>query len=114
MSTDTTRHIAALTATIEQANNTLRERMDELSLARRVGDAISQHRSIWSLSAELVEAIATTITCKYALIYAGPDAAEFELQAVSRIFSSSDRFPLAVRETRIVHHLQQSGDPVAA
>jgi signal transduction histidine kinase len=112
MSTDTNRHIAALTATIEQANNTLRERMDELSLARRVGDAISQHTSIWSLSAELVEAIATTITCKYALIYAGADSGEFELQAVSRIFSSSDRFPLALRDTRIVHHLQQSGDAI--
>ena len=86
--------------------------MDELSLARRVGDAISQHASIWSLSAELVEAIATTINCKYALIYAGPDADEFELQAVSRIFPNCDRFPLALRDTRIVRHLEQSGDAI--
>jgi nitrogen-specific signal transduction histidine kinase len=112
MSNDAHRYIAALTATIEQANNTLRERMDELSLARRVGDAISQHTSVWSLSSELVEAIATTITCKYALIYAGPSASEFELQAVSRVFASSDRFPIALRDGRVIQYLKQSGDPI--
>ena len=38
-----------LTAALEQANETIRSKMDELSLVRRAGDAISHHTSIWSL-----------------------------------------------------------------
>ena len=57
MSNETERRIAFLTSALEQANGTIRAKMDELSLVRRVGDAISHHTSIWSLSAELVDAI---------------------------------------------------------
>ena len=69
MSTDIDRRIAFLTAALEQANETIRSKMDELSLVRRAGDAISHHTSIWSLSSELVDAIAETVNCKYALTY---------------------------------------------
>jgi signal transduction histidine kinase len=108
------RRIASLTAALEQANNTLRGKMDELSLVRRVGDAISHHTSIWSLSSELVDAIAETINCKYAAIYAAStsDAAAFELQAVSSIFSGPEEFPVALRKSRIVRYLEQSGSPI--
>jgi PAS domain S-box-containing protein len=112
MSTDIDRRIASLTAALEQANNTLRGKMDELSLVRRVGDAISHHSSIWTLSSELVDAIAATLNCKYALIYAGADADLLELQAVSSIFSGPEQFPLALREAPIVAHLERSGSPI--
>src|SRR5215469_14858201 len=104
MSTESERQIASLTAALEQANNTLRGKMDELSLVRRVGDAISHHASIWSLSSELVDAIAETINCKYAAIYesTGVDSGPFDLQAVSSIFPGPEEFPVALRQTRIV------------
>ena len=76
MSTETDRRIAFLTSALEQANDTVHSKMDELSLVRRVGDAISHHTSIWSLSSELVDAIVATVSCKYALIYAGSDAGQ--------------------------------------
>src|SRR5215813_5798889 len=110
MPKDYERRIASLTAALEQANGTLRGKMDELSLVRRVGDAISHHTSIWSLSAELVDALAETINCKYAAIYeaSGIDGGPFELQAVSSIFSGPEEFPLSLRQSRIVRFLEQS------
>ena len=89
MSNEIERRIASLTSALEQAHNTLRGKMDELSLVRRVGDAISHHTSIWSLSSELVDAIAQTVNCKYALMYAGSDPNPLELQAASSIFTGS-------------------------
>ena len=112
MPNDTERRIASLTSALEQANNTLRGKMDELSLVRRVGDAISHHTSIWSLSSELVDAIAETINCKYAVIYSGSETGPFELQAVSSIFSGPEEFPVALRHARLLRYLEQSGSPI--
>src|SRR5262245_61270693 len=109
MSTDNDqRAITQLNAAVKQADNALREIMDELSLVRRVGDAISQHTSLWSLSSELVEALAKAINCKYAMIYAGPDTSSFELQAVSSIFSGDEKFPVALLHSRLIKHLEQA------
>lgn len=112
MPNDTERRIAFLTSALEQANNMLRWKMDELSLVRRIGDAIGRHSSIWSLSGEIVDAIAETLNCKYAVMYAGPDANSFELQAVSSIFRGPEQFPSALRESRIVRYLEQTGSPI--
>jgi len=112
MSTETDRRIAFLTLALEQANDTVRSKVDELSLVRRVGDAISHHTSIWSLSSELVDAIAATVSCKYALIYAGSDAGQFELQAVSSIFSGSEEFPVVIKGSQIIRHLEETGSPI--
>ena len=112
MSTETDRRIAFLTLALEQANDTFRSKMDELSLVRRVGDAISQHTSIWSLSSELVDAIAATVSCKYMLIYARPDAGQFELQAVSSIFSGPEEFPVTIGASQIVRHLEATGSSI--
>jgi PAS domain S-box-containing protein len=112
MPNDTERRIASLTSALEQANYTLRGKMDELSLVRRVGDAISHHTSIWSLSSELVDAIAETINCKYAVIYSGSETGPFELQAVSSIFSGPEEFPVALRHARLLRYLEQSGSPI--
>src|SRR5712692_12067712 len=112
MSNETERRTAFLTSALEQANDTIRAKMDELSLVRRVGDAISHHTSIWSLSSELVDAIAETVNCKYALIYSGSDASPFELQAVSSIFSGGEQFPLTIGQTQIVRYLEQGGSPI--
>jgi PAS domain S-box-containing protein len=112
MSNDVERRIAFLTSALEQTNSTLRGKMDELSLVRRVGDAISHHTSIWSLSSELVDAIAETVNCKYAVMYAGSDANPFELQAVSSIFPGPEQWPGAISQTRIVRYLEQTGSPI--
>src|SRR5438105_5321651 len=112
MPNDIDRRIAFLASAVEQANNTIRSKMDELSLVRRVGDAISHHTSIWSLSSELVDAIAETVNCKYALMYAGSDANPFELQAVSSIFSGAEEFPVMIGQTQIVRYLEQGGSPI--
>ena len=112
MPNDIDRRIAFLASAVEQANNTIRAKMDELSLVRRVGDALSHHTSIWSLSSELVDAIAETVNCKYALMYAGSDASPFELQAVSSIFSGAEEFPQTLGRTQIVRYLEQGGSPI--
>src|SRR6266550_2534190 len=112
MANEVDRRIAFLTKALEQANDAIRTKMDELSLVRRVGDAVSHHSSIWSLSSELAEAIAETVNCKYALIYAGSDPSAFELQAVSNVFSGPEQFPLAIGHTRMVRFMEQSGSPI--
>src|SRR5216684_4431722 len=112
MSNEVDRRIAFLTSALEQANDTVRTKMDELSLVRRVGDAVSHHSSIWSLSSELVDAIAETVSCKYTLIYAGSDPTAFELQAVSNVFSGAEQFPLTIGQTQIVRYMEQSGSPI--
>jgi PAS domain S-box-containing protein len=112
MANEVHRRIASLTSALEQANHTIRTKMDELSLVRRVGDAVSHHSSIWSLSSELVEAIAETVNCKYTLIYAGSDPSAFELQAVSNVFSGAEQFPLAIGHTQIVRYMEQTGSPI--
>jgi PAS domain S-box-containing protein len=112
MANEVDRRIASLTSALEQANHTIRTKMDELSLVRRVGDAVSHHSSLWSLSAELVDAIAETISCKYTLIYAGSDPSAFELQAVSNVFSGAEQFPLAIGQTQIVRYMEQTESPI--
>src|SRR6267143_5465998 len=112
MSNEIDRRIAFLTSAVEQANNTIRAKMDELSLVRRVGDAISHHTSIWSLSSELTDAIAETVNCKYALMYAGSDASPFELQDISSTFSGAEQFPHTIGQTQIVRYLEQGGSPI--
>ncbi len=112
MQNDADRRIASLSSALEQANNTLRSKMDELSLVRRVGDAISHHTSLWSLSSELVDAIAETVNCKYAVIYSGVDGTPFELQAVSSIFSGPEHFPVTIAQSRIVRYIEQAGSPI--
>ena len=110
MPNDVERRITVLASAVEEANNTLRSKMDELSMVRRVGDAISQHTSLWSLSSELVNAIAETVSCKYALIYSGADS--FELQAVSNIYSGTEQFRKSIEDTRVVRYLQENNSPV--
>jgi PAS domain S-box-containing protein len=112
MSNEMDRRIVFLTSALEQANDTIHAKMDELSLVRRVGDAISHHTSIWSLSSELVDAIAQAVNCKYALIYSGSDASPFELQAVSSIFSGPEQFPVSIGQSQIVRYLKQGGSPI--
>jgi signal transduction histidine kinase len=112
MATEVDRRIVYLTSALEQANHTVRAKMDELSLVRRVGDAVSHHSSVWSLSAELVDAIAETISCKYTLIYAGAEPNTFELQAVSEVFSGPEQFPLTIKQTQIVRYMEQTGNPI--
>jgi two-component system, cell cycle sensor histidine kinase and response regulator CckA len=107
------RRINFLATALEQANATIRGKMDELSLVRRVADAISQHTSLWSLSAELVNAVAEAVNCKYAAIYCGSiETSPFQLQAVSNVFSGTEQFPPNIGETRLVRHLEQNGSPV--
>jgi two-component system, cell cycle sensor histidine kinase and response regulator CckA len=113
MPNDLERRVNFLASALEQANATIRGKMDELSLVRRVGDAISHHTSLWNLSAELVNAIAEAVNCKYAVIYCGSAQANpFELQAVSSVFSGPEQFPTNIQDTRLVRHLEQTGGPL--
>ncbi len=105
------RRIAALTAALEQANTALLDKIEELSLARRVGDAISHHRAIWSLSSELADAIAETVGCKFVLFYALSRSGSFELQAVSSMSTGSEKFPVSIEESRVTPHFPNN-DPI--
>src|SRR5256885_16899368 len=108
MPNETERRIKFLATALEQANATIRGKTDELSLMRRVADAISQHTSLWSLSGELVNAIAQGVNCKYAIIYCGStESNPFQLQAVSNIFSGSEQFPANIHDTRLVRRSEE-------
>ena len=58
-----------LNAALEKADVALRSKIEELSFVSRVGEAISRHTSSRELSAELVEIVAETILCNYAVLY---------------------------------------------
>ncbi|HLQ76712.1 MAG TPA: ATP-binding protein [Terriglobia bacterium] len=93
--------IASLTAALEKANSTLFAKMDELSLVRRVGDAISVLTSGPELCKELVHAVSETITCSHAAIYSGPVGSPFHLQALSQVFGPSISFPETITNSRV-------------
>jgi signal transduction histidine kinase/CheY-like chemotaxis protein len=112
MPNDVERRIAFLASALDEANNNMRSKMDELSMVRRVGDAISQHTSIWSLSSELVNAIAETIACKYALIYSGSGSRPFDLQAVSNIYAGDAQFRSTIDDTRLVRYIEENNSPI--
>jgi two-component system cell cycle sensor histidine kinase/response regulator CckA len=86
---------------LEEATATIRTRMDELSLVRRVGDAISSLTSTRGLCVELVNALAETVNCRYISIYSGSVTAPFELQAVSSVFSLPREFPQTLEGSRL-------------
>src|SRR5262245_10307470 len=107
------RRINFLATALEQANETIRGKTDELSLMRRVADAISQHTALLSLSAELITANAEGVNCKYAVLYSGSaDSNPFHLQAVSNVFTGNEQFPGNIHGTRLVRHIEQNGGPV--
>ena len=99
-------------AALEEATATTRIRMDELSLVRRVGDAISALTSTQGLCAELVHALAETVNCRYVSIFSGSLASPFELQAVSSVFSLPEGFPATIAGTRIAQTIEKFHTPV--
>jgi PAS domain S-box-containing protein len=113
MQADAERSIAVLGHALDQANATLRERMDELSLVRRVGDAVGNHTSVCELCSELVDAVSQAIDCKYALIYTAGDPSGLQLQAVSSLFPQSEKFPQNLSATLpLSRHLEQTRTPL--
>ncbi len=109
---DLERRISFLASALEQANATMRGKLDELSLVRRVGDAISQHTSSWSLCAELSAAVAESVNCKYTLIYTCDASSTFDLQTVSSIYSITEGFPKTLRDSKLAEHFEHHSDPV--
>jgi two-component system cell cycle sensor histidine kinase/response regulator CckA len=101
-----------LASALEEATATIRTQMDELSLVRRVSDAISTLTSTQGLCAELVSALAETINCRYVSIYSGHIAAPFELQAVSSVFSTPKNFPKTLAGMRVAQMLEKYRTPV--
>src|SRR5436190_8060542 len=97
---------------LEEATATIRTRMDELSLVRRVGDAISSLTSTQGLCVELVNALAETVNCRYISIYSGSVAAPFELQAVSSVFSLPGKFPQTIEGSELAQTIQKYQEPL--
>jgi two-component system, cell cycle sensor histidine kinase and response regulator CckA len=112
MQTDADRRLALLSSALEQANATVRDRMDELSLVRRVGEAVGNHTSAWTLCSELVDAIARTINCKYTLIYTCGDFTGFRFQAVSSLFPRLEKFPQRLSGCPLSRRLEQARPPL--
>jgi two-component system cell cycle sensor histidine kinase/response regulator CckA len=112
MRTEQEYNLDYLAAALEEATATIRTRMDELSLVRRVGDAISTLTSTQGLCAELVNALAETVNCRYVSIYSGHVAAPFELQAVSSVFSAPKDFPETLAGMRVAQTLEKFQTPV--
>ncbi len=101
-----------LASALEEATTTIRTRMDELSLVRRIGDAISTRTSTQGLCVELVNALAETVNCRYIAAYSGSLAEPFELQAVSSVFSFPDKFPPTLAGSRIAQAIAKDKGPV--
>jgi PAS domain S-box-containing protein len=104
--------LAYLTAALEEANATLCFKMDELSLVRRVGDAISAFTNARELCVELADAIAETVQCRHAAIYSGYGGSPFDLQALSQIFGPIDAFPETIADARVARLLAHSHVPL--
>jgi two-component system cell cycle sensor histidine kinase/response regulator CckA len=101
-----------LASALEEATATIRTRMDELSLVRRIGDAISTLTSTQPLCAELVNALAETVNCRHVAIFSGPVSAPFQLQAVSSVFSFPQNFPETNDGTRVAQTLHKFQTPI--
>jgi signal transduction histidine kinase len=101
-----------LVSALEEATATVRTRMDELSLVRRVGDAISSFTSTPGLCTELVSALAETVNCRYVSIYSGSVVAPFELQAVSSVFSLPEKFPQTIGGCLLAQTIARDQSPV--
>lgn len=81
-----------LNAALEKADVALRSKIEELSFVIRVGEAISRHTSSRELSAELVEIVAETILCNYAVLYRRAPDGQYALHAASQVFGDGN-FP---------------------
>src|SRR5262245_28269891 len=101
-----------LASALEEATATIRTRMDELSLVRRVGDAISALTSAQELSAELVNALAETVNCRYVSIFSGPVARPYQLQAVSSVFTFPAGFPESLDATKVANTIEKFHTPL--
>ena len=101
-----------LAGALDEANSTICARMDELSLARRVGDAISAFTTVPELCKELVTAIAETITCTHAVIYSGLAGSPFHLQAISEVFGPGFSFPESITDSRIARMIVNYQTPI--
>jgi two-component system, cell cycle sensor histidine kinase and response regulator CckA len=104
--------IAYLAQALDEANATIGVKLNELSLVRRVGDAISAFTSAPELCTELVAAIAETIRCTHAAIYSGPVGSPFNLRAVSNVFGTPRRFPETITDSRIARLIANYKVPV--
>jgi PAS domain S-box-containing protein len=101
-----------LAEALNEANATICAKMNELSLVRRVGDAISAFTSAPELCTELVTAVAETIRCRHAAIYSGPVGSPFQLRAVSNVFGTSGSFPETITNSRIARLIANYKLPV--
>jgi len=112
MQTEQEYNLDYLASALEEATATIRTRMDELSLVRRVGDAISSLTSTQGLCVEVVNALAETVNCRYVSIYSGSVATPFELQAVSSVFSFPEKFPDTIGGSRVAQTIEKYRTPL--
>ena len=104
--------IAHLAQALDEANATIGVKLNELSLVRRVGDAISAFTSAPELCSDLVDAIAETIRCTHAAIYSGPVGSPFDLLAVSNVFGTARSFPETITNSRIARLIANYKVPI--
>jgi PAS domain S-box-containing protein len=112
MQTTQDRNIETLASALEEASATIRSRTDELSLVRRIGDAICTTMSTPALCAEIAQALAETVNCRYVSVFSGPQSRPFDLFAVYSLFSSPDGFPSSLAKTRIAKVIQEKTEVV--
>src|ERR1041385_6904963 len=112
MKTEQEYNLDYLASALEEATTTIRTRMDELSLVRRVGDAISSLTSRQALCVELVNAVAETVNCRYVSLYSGSVSAPFELQAVASVFSHPATFPQTIGKAKLAHTIAKYQTPL--
>jgi|GEM_PF-1863706 len=104
--------IERLAAALDEANSTICIKMEELSLVRRIGDAISSFTSAHGLCAELADAVGETIKCRHAAVYSGYAGSPFHLQALSQLFGSIGSFPESITNSRVARIISNFKVPV--
>jgi signal transduction histidine kinase len=104
--------LAFLTKALEEANTMLGARMDDLSLVRRIVDAINAFTSTPALCAELVAAVAEAVNCRHAAIYSGHVGSPFHLQALSEVLGPLGDFPQTLTNLRVARILAERHTPI--
>lgn len=104
--------LAHLAEALSAANATICAKMNELSLVRRVGDAISAFMSAPELCTELVNAVSESIRCRHAAIYSGPVGSPFRLRALSNVFGTNLSFPETITNSRIARLIANYKMPI--
>jgi len=111
MTTGADPRLHAFAVALEGMSSTMSSLLDELSLVRCVGEAISSTNCRQELCAKVVNAIAATIRCQYVSIFAGKSG-DFRREALAGAGTVPDGFPETLAGSSLALAVAEAREPL--